>query len=62
MKYSELERKLADAGCYCVKTKGPHPKWYSPITGKEFDMSHHGKEEVRRGTLKSISRFSGVKL
>lgn len=62
MKYSELERKLADAGCYCVKKKGSHPKWYSPITGKTFDLSHHGKEEVRPGTLKSIIRDSGVKI
>ena len=63
MKYSEVERRLTKEGCYCVKKKGVrHPKWYSPITGKVFDLSHHGSEEVRPGTLRSISRDSGVKL
>lgn len=62
MKYSEVERKLAKAGCYYVRDGKKHPIWYSPITSKEFDLSHHKSEEVKLGTLKSISRDSGVKL
>lgn len=41
MKYSELERKLKKAGCYYTgESLFGHPKWYSPITGKYFAMSH----------------------
>ena len=62
MKYAELERKVKKAGCYWVRDGKKHPIWYSPITGKEFNTSHHKSEEVKFGTLKSISRDSGVKL
>ncbi|MBQ9184439.1 MAG: type II toxin-antitoxin system HicA family toxin [Bacteroidales bacterium] len=63
MKYAELERKLAKAGCYDLKLKGvPHPVWFSPITGKTFTTSHHKSQEVRRGTLKSIIEQSGIEL
>ena len=34
----------------------------SPITEKYFKMSHHKGQEVAKGTLKSISNDSGVKL
>lgn len=62
MKYSEVEKKLAKAGCRYVRDGKKHPIWFSPITGKEFQTSHHKSEEVKIGTLKSISRDSGVKL
>ena len=54
MKYSELERKLKKFGCYLVDDGGGHPIWYSPITGKEFQTSHHKSQEVKKGTLNSI--------
>lgn len=60
MKYSELERKLAKAGCYQVDEMSGHPLWYSPITDKFFKMSHHKNREVAKGTLKSIIKDSGV--
>ena len=47
MKYSEVERKLKKAGCYYVRDGRKHPIWYSPITGKEFQTSHHKSEEVK---------------
>jgi predicted RNA binding protein YcfA (HicA-like mRNA interferase family) len=62
MKYSEVERKVAKEGCYFVRDGKKHPIWFSPKTGKEFQLSHHKSEEIRFGTLKSISRDSGVKL
>lgn len=62
MKYSEVERKLKKAGCYYVRDGRKHPIWYSPITGKEFQTSHHKSEEVKFGTLQSIIRDSGVKM
>ena len=60
MKYAELERKLKKAGCYYVRDGKKHPIWYSPITGKEFQTSHHKNEEVKAGTLQSILRDSGI--
>jgi len=63
MKYSEVERKLKNVNCYDTgKLINGHPAWYSPLTGKFFKMSHHKNQEVATGTLKSISKDSGVKL
>lgn len=61
MKYSELERKLKKAGCYFVRDGKKHPIWYSPLTDKEFQTSHHKSEEVKFGTLQSILKDSGCK-
>ena len=60
MKYNELEKLLKANGCYEITKKGRHPVWYSPKTGKKFTTSHHGSEEVRPGTLKSIKRDAGI--
>jgi len=62
MKYSELEKKLKNMGCYEEGVRNGHPLWYSPITGNLFKMSHHKSKEVKIGTLKNISKESGVKL
>ena len=62
MKYSEIERKLKKAGCYWIRNGKRHPIWYSPITVKEFSLSYHLGEEAKFGTMKSISKDSGVKL
>jgi predicted RNA binding protein YcfA (HicA-like mRNA interferase family) len=62
MKYSEAEKKLKKEGCYWQENGGNHPIWYSPITKQKFPMSYHRSEEVKPGTLKSISKLSGVKL
>lgn len=61
MKYNELEKKLKKAGCYWVRDGKKHPFWYSPITGKEFALSYHGSEEVKKGTLGDILKDAGVK-
>ena len=61
MKYSELEKQLKAAGCYEITRKGGHPIWFSPKTGKRFQTSHHGSEEVKPGTLRSILRNAGIK-
>ncbi|MDR0699652.1 MAG: type II toxin-antitoxin system HicA family toxin [Tannerella sp.] len=62
MKYSEVERKLKTEGCRLLRKGKRHPIWFSPITGLTFELSYHGSEEVKQGTLKSISKASGVKL
>ena len=61
MKYSEIERKLKKFGCYCIDETGKHPVWYSPITNGKFSLSHHKSEEAKIGTIKAISKDSGVK-
>jgi predicted RNA binding protein YcfA (HicA-like mRNA interferase family) len=60
MKYSEVERKLKSAGCRLLKNGKRHPIWYSPITELIFELSYHTGQEVKPGTLKSISKASGV--
>lgn len=60
MKYSELERLLKKSGCYVVSEEGRHPTWFSPKSGKFFQTSHHKAQEVKRGTLRSIIRDSGI--
>jgi len=62
MKYSELERKLLKAGCQLERSGGNHPIWNPPITGMTFPTGNHKNEEVKTGTLKAISKLSGVKL
>ncbi|MDR1628984.1 MAG: type II toxin-antitoxin system HicA family toxin [Oscillospiraceae bacterium] len=62
MKYSEVERKLKAQGCRWCKNGTRHPVWYSPITNDFFLLSYHGNEEVAKGTLKEISKKSGIKL
>ena len=62
MKYKELHKILAKAGCYDVgKQRNGHPVWYSPITGKFFRTSNHGSEEVKTGTLNAILKDAGIK-
>ncbi len=62
MKYSELERKLKKGGCRDTgRMMSGHPLWYSPKTDKYFRMSNHRKQEVAKGTLKSILKDAGVK-
>lgn len=62
MKYSEVEKKLKAAGCYWLEDGKRHPLWYSPTTNKKVALSYHRGQEVKNGTLKSISRDMGVKL
>ena len=62
MKYSEIERKLKDAGCFCIIESGKHPEWYSPLTGNKFSLSHHKSQEAKIGTKQQISKLSGIKL
>ena len=61
MKYSELERKLKEAGCVLVGNKD-HPIWYSPITKNTFKTGHHKSQEVKKGTLNAIIKVAGIKI
>ncbi len=61
MKYSEVWRILKRYKCYIAKAGKKHDMWWSPITQKHFPVPRHGSEEAKKGTLKSISDWSGVK-
>lgn len=61
MKYNELERQVRKAGCYDTKKQqAGHPLWYSPKTGKMFQMSNHGSEEVTSGILRKVKMAAGI--
>ncbi len=62
MKVNELKRKLKAHGCSLEEEKANHEWWFSPITNMHFSVSRHGSQEVPPGTLKIISKQSGVKL
>lgn len=54
-------RLLKKAKCYDTGRKqNGHPLWYSPKTGKVFQVSHHPSHEVAVGTLNAIKRAAGI--
>ena len=61
MKYSELERKLLNAGCRVDHEGARHRIWYSPITGETFPVGRHKNEDVKPGTLNNILKAAGLK-
>ena len=62
MKYRELESRLRKRKCFDTgeENRG-HPLWYSPKTGKYFQLSHHKSQEVAPGTLNKIMKMAGLK-
>jgi len=49
-------------GCYDTgRQQNGHPLWFSPKTGKDFQMSNHRSEEVATGTLNKILKAAGLK-
>ncbi|MCL2060999.1 MAG: type II toxin-antitoxin system HicA family toxin [Firmicutes bacterium] len=61
MKYSELKKKLRNAGCYIHKEGANHEQWFSPTSRKIFIVGRHNSEEVAPGTLHDILKKSGLK-
>lgn len=60
MKYSELIRKLKDAGCRLDSPGAEHDRWYSPITDSFFYVPRHQSKEVPIGTLRKLMKESGL--
>jgi len=61
MRYTELIKKLKKIGCMHTGTQqAGHPLWYSPITGKTFQLSNHSSQEVATGTLRKIMKDAGL--
>ena len=61
MTFGELKRLLRKNGCEVIREGKNHEIWYSRITGKQFPIGRHTKEEVPKGTLKSIREAAGLK-
>ena len=61
MKYTELIKRLRRMGCFDTgEQQAGHPLWYSPLTGKTFQLSNHVSQEVARGTLRKILKDAGL--
>ena len=61
MKYSELVRRLKDAGCRLESPGAGHDRWYSPITDSFFYVPRHQSKEVPTGTLRQLLKEAGLK-
>lgn len=61
MRTSELVKMLKAAGCYKIREGSNHEIWFSPITGKIFQVGRHATEEVRSGTCNRIMKDAGLK-
>lgn len=61
MTTAELLKLLKKNGCTFVRNGGRHDIYFSPITGKQFPVGRHSKEEVPNGTLQNILKFAGLK-
>lgn len=61
MKISELIKLLKQAGCYKTRSGANHDIWFSPITGKQFQLPRHGAKEVKAGLVHGIFKDAGLK-
>ena len=61
MTTAELLKLLKENGCTFVRNGGRHDIYFSPITGKQFPVGRHNKEEVPNGTLQNIFKCAGLK-
>jgi len=61
MRYSELKKLLTKEGCYLQREGRNHEIWYSPKTGKTFQVGRHISEEVKTGTLNRILKDAGLR-
>ena len=61
MTTAELLKLLKKTGCTFVRNGGRHDIYFSPITGKQFPVGRHNKEEVPNGTLQNILNCAGLK-
>lgn len=60
MTYGELKRLLKKKGCSVIREGANHEIWFSPITNAQFPIGRHTKEEIPKGTLKSIKKAAGL--
>lgn len=59
---TRVKNKLKKAGCFIISDRnGPHERWFSPITNREFSVSR-GKGRLKIATRRTIEKQSGVNL
>ena len=51
MTTAELLRLLKKNGCTLVRNGGNHDIYFSPITGNQFPVGRHAKEEINNGRV-----------
>lgn len=61
MRTSEMKRRLREVGCQLKREGANHEIWYSPITGKKFQVPRHDSQELPTGTAQSIMKQAGLK-
>ena len=61
MTTAELLKLLKKNGCTFVRNGDRHDIYFSPITGKQFPVGRHNKEEVPNGILQNILKCAGLK-
>ena len=61
MTTAELLRLLKKNGCTLVRNGGNHDIYFNPITGNQFHIGRHAKEEIPNGTLQNILKRAGLK-
>jgi len=61
MKYSELKKILTKSRCYKQSEGSRHENWFSPTTGKIFQVGRHNAADVKKGTLNRILQDAGIK-
>ena len=59
---SQLQQSRDDfIGCYITEHGTRHDDWYSPVTGKTFEVPRHPSKELAAGTAHSIMKDAGLK-
>jgi len=61
MKWSELKKLLKKSGCYKESEGTRHENWYSPTTGRMFQVGRHDTQDVKSGILSKILKDAGLK-
>jgi len=61
MKWSELKKLLKKGGCYKESEGARHENWYSPATGRIFQVGRHDTQDVKSGILSKILKDAGLK-
>lgn len=60
MKYNDNQVSEKSRMLRHRETTSGYPLWFSPKTGKYFQMSNHLSQEVAAGTLKKIKKAAGI--
>lgn len=61
LKTSELIKLLKRNRMKIYRHGANHDIWYSPVTGKYFEVGRHSKE-IPTGTLRRILKDAGIQL